>query len=633
MEQRVSTDQPDLPERFDLRSADPLAERIDVLRMTFPEAFREGKVDVDALTRSLGEWVDPGPERFGLTWPGKAECMRVIQEPSLGALVPMPEESVDWDTTQNVIIEGENLEVLKLLQKAYYGKVKMIYIDPPYNTGKEFIYPDNFREGLADYLKYSGQVDDAGFKTSANTETGGRYHSKWLSMMYPRLFLARHLLRDDGVVFASIDDHELPHLTLAMNEIFGEENFVATFIWEKRTTRENRRAFSFSHDYIVCYTRNKELFEATRGLLPLSAEVDQRYSNPDNDPRGEWQSVSLNAQAGHATTSQFYRIVTPGGRELDPPPGRCWSVTERRLQELIADGRIWFGRDGLNVPRLKSFKSEAREGLTPHTLWKASEVGTNDSARKALTELLDGEAIFDTPKPVELLTRIVQIAAPAENDMVLDFFAGSGTLAEAMHRAGQSDGILREFLLVQLPETVAAGRYGNIAALLRDRVLRAEEQIKSNPSLASASTQDGNYGFRCFKLASSNFDTWNVSSGRVDELEEQLRLSIGVAVNHPNPAAAAFEVLLKVGFPLKTAIDEVGLPGGLTAHSVDNGALLIFLTGILTITALEQMIARTPTMIIVADSTFASDEAKVNALQAVRAHNRREESDLTLRIV
>lgn len=628
----MSTDQPDLPERFDLRSADPLAERVDVLRATFPEAFREGKVDVDALTRSLGDWVDPGPERFGLTWPGKAECMRVIQEPSLGALVPMPDESVDWDTTQNVIIEGENLEVLKLLQKAYYGKVKMIYIDPPYNTGKEFIYPDNFREGLADYLKYSGQVDDAGFRTSANTETDGRFHSKWLSMMYPRLFLARNLLRDDGVVFASIDDHELPHLTTVMSEIFGEENFVATFIWEKRTTRENRRAFSFSHDYIVCYTRNKELFEATRGLLPLSDEVDQRYANPDNDPRGEWQSVSLNAQAGHATKAQFYTIVTPGGRALDPPPGRCWSVTESRLRELIADGRIWFGREGVNVPRLKSFRSEARVGLTPHTLWRASEVGTNDSARKALTELLDSEAVFDTPKPVELLTRIVQIAAPAGNDLVLDFFAGSGTLAEAMLRAIQDDGILRRFLLVQLPEVITSSRYKSIAALLRDRVIRAEEKLKKNPSLTSTSTRGGSYGFRYFKLTGSNFSSWEGSLSGVDELAEQLRLSVDRATGD-HASHAAFEVLLKVGFPLTTAIDEVELPGGLSAYSVDDGALLIFLSGTLTAAVLEKMIARTPTMIIVAESSFSSDEAKVNALQAVRAHNRREESDLTLRIV
>ncbi|MHB8188403.1 MAG: site-specific DNA-methyltransferase [Dermatophilaceae bacterium] len=260
----------DVPENFNIASEDPLADRLASLRATFPEVFREDRVDIDSVRRSVGDWVDPGSERFGLTWPGKAECMRVIQRPSIGTLVPQREESVDFDATQNVIIEGENLEVLKLLQKAYYGKVKLIYIDPPYNTGNEFIYPDNFKEGLADYLKYSGQLDDEGFKVSANAETDGRYHSKWLSMMYPRLFLARNLLREDGVIFVSIDDHEVHNLRAIMNEVFGEENFIAMFIWEKRTTRENRRAFSISHDYIVCFARGKIEFELTRGLLPLT---------------------------------------------------------------------------------------------------------------------------------------------------------------------------------------------------------------------------------------------------------------------------------------------------------------------------------------------------------------------------
>ena len=248
----------DLPEHFDPAAEPPADERLAALRELFPEVMCEDKVDFDALRRSLGDWVDPGPERFGLTWPGKAECTRVIQEPSIGTLFPMPDHSVDWDATQNVIIEGENLEVLKLLQKAYYGKVKVIYIDPPYNTGKEFIYPDNFKEGLADYLRYSRQVDEDGFKLSANAETDGRYHSKWLSMMYPRLFLARNLLREDGVIFVSIDDHEVHNLRALMNEIFGEENFVAVVIWEKIHTRKNTAQYvSENHDYVVVFARNK----------------------------------------------------------------------------------------------------------------------------------------------------------------------------------------------------------------------------------------------------------------------------------------------------------------------------------------------------------------------------------------
>ncbi len=247
----------DQPERLDLKSAIPTDDRLEALRATFPEVFRDGKIDVDALRRSLGDWVDPGPERFGLTWPGKAECMRVIQDPSIGTLMPMPEQSVDWDMTQNVIIEGENLEVLKLLQKAYYGKVKLIYIDPPYNTGNEFIYPDNFKEGLADYLRYSGQVDEEGLKLSANAETDGRYHSKWLSMMYPRLFLARNLLTADGVIFVSIDDHEHHHLIEIMNEVFGEENFVANIVWKHtQQSKNDERYFSRQHNSVIAYRRS-----------------------------------------------------------------------------------------------------------------------------------------------------------------------------------------------------------------------------------------------------------------------------------------------------------------------------------------------------------------------------------------
>ncbi len=339
----------ELPDRFDLASQAPVDERFHAIRDTFPEVFREDRIDFDALCRSLGDWVDPGPERFGLTWPGKAACMRVIQEQSIGTLVPMPHESVDWDTTQNVIVEGENLEVLKLLQKAYYGKVKLIYIDPPYNTGKEFIYPDNFREGLADYLRYSSQVDEEGLKLSANAETDGRYHSKWLSMMYPRLFLARNLLREDGVIFVSIDDHELQNLRAIMNEVFGEENFVATIIWQKRVTPENRGIFSAVHDYLVCFAWNAPVFAATRNLLPLTEEARDRYSNPDNDPRGDWLSVPATAQAGHATKSQFYGLTTPDGRVLSPSPGRAWLYTQEKMAAEIADNRIWFGAQGTGV--------------------------------------------------------------------------------------------------------------------------------------------------------------------------------------------------------------------------------------------------------------------------------------------
>ena len=485
-------------------SADFLAEQIVRLKELFSEAFTEDKVDFDKLRATLGDLVDDGPERYIFTWAGKRDAIRLLQTPTRATLVPCREESVNFDTTQHLFIEGDNLEVLKLLYKPYFGRVKMIYIDPPYNTGQDFIYPDNYADPLATYLQLTGQQDAEGNLLTSNPETSGRYHSAWLSMMYPRLFLARQLLREDGAVWISIDDVEVSNLRLICNEIFGEENFVASFIWEKRITRENRRVFSFNHDFILCYARNKDLFQAERNLLPLSEEVLQRYSNPDNDPRGDWQSVSLNAQAGHATPAQFYTITTLGGREVAAPPGRCWSVTKERMQELIAGNRVWFGPDGNNIPRLKVFLSEARSGLTPHTLWKAREVGTNDSAKKALIELFSGEAVYDTPKPVGLIKRIVQIStASSEEDMVLDFFAGSCATAQAVLDLNREDGGNRRFVVVQLPEPTDNPQFPTIADIGKERIRRVIARMKQEnegqlPLLDTRETTE-DLGFKVFK--------------------------------------------------------------------------------------------------------------------------------------
>jgi len=397
------------------RSPDLVAENVWRLKEMFPGLLTEGPdgvaVNVDVLKQLVGDrTVTDADEKYGLTWHGKRRARQLALTPSAGTLRPCPEESVDWDTTQNLMIEGDNLEVLKILQKSYAGKIKLIYIDPPYNTGKDFVYPDDFQDSIKNYLEVTGQIEH-GAKISSNTETSGRFHTNWVNMILPRLKLARHLLNEDGAVFISIDDGEIANLRKVCDELFGEENFVATFIWQKRTTRENRSVFSFDHDYILCFARNKLAFQASRKLLPLTDEVLQRYSNPDDDPRGAWQSVSLNAQAGPGRRrEQFYSVTTPGGRVVDPPAGRCWIVTEARMAELIADNRVWFGEDGNNVPRQKVFLAESRDGLTPHTLWAADEVGTTDSAKRHLTRLFGGVSVFDTPKPVDLLRRIVQIA-------------------------------------------------------------------------------------------------------------------------------------------------------------------------------------------------------------------------------
>jgi adenine-specific DNA-methyltransferase len=423
--------EPDNVEKVDPRSLDVAAEkRADLLRL-FPEVRTEGgKIDFDRLKRTLGESVDAGKERYGLTWPGKAACFQTIQAPSTATLRPMREESVNFDTTENLIIEGDNLEVLKLLQKAYLGKVKMIYIDPPYNTGNDFIYPDNYAESLQTYLEYTGQVDAQGKKFSTNTEADGRFHSKWLNMMYPRLFLARNLLAEDGAIFVSVDDNELVNLRRCLDEVMGEENFVATVIWQKVYSPKNSaQHFSADHDYVVVYAR--QAFDWRPRLLERTAEMEARYSNPDNDPRGPWKAVDLSARNYYGEGT--YAITTPSGRTIEgPPKGRYWSVSSERFAALNSDGRVWWGRDRDNTPALKAFLSEVRQGRVPQTLWAYGEVGHTQDAKKQLMEGVEFENtdnVIDSVKPTGLVQRMLQIATqpgrPDDAEIVVDFFGGT----------------------------------------------------------------------------------------------------------------------------------------------------------------------------------------------------------------
>jgi adenine-specific DNA-methyltransferase len=442
-------------------------------------------------------------------------------------------------------------------------------------------------------------------------------------------------------MFISIDDGEALNLRRLADEVFGEENFVATFIWEKRTTRENRRVFSFNHDYVVCYAKSKEVFELTRNLLPLTEEARARYKNPDNDPRGPWQSVSLNAQAGHATTSQFYEITTPGGRVLAPPPGRCWSVTEPRLRELIADNRIWFGADGNNVPRIKVFLSEANEGLTPHTLWTADEVGTTDSAKKALIDLFDGRAVYDTPKPVALIQRLCHIATRAwDGEIVLDFFAGSGSTGEAILDLNCKDGGNRRFIIVQLPEALdpananekeaaefcdATGKPRTLVEITKERVRRVAERLdkaehSGTRSLKLGETQAQVTGFRLFRLSESNFTPWRAEvSPDAPTLERQLELHVDHIRPNRTSQDILYEILLKSGFPLTTSVDPVTIEGK-TVSSVAGGALLVCLEPELTIELVRALADRRPERVVCLDAGFAGkDQLKANAVQIFRS--------------
>jgi adenine-specific DNA-methyltransferase len=620
------------PDKLDLRSHDMTADKRAELLRLFPEARTEGgKIDFERLKLALGEQVDVGRERYGLSWPGKAECFRAIQTPSVATLRPCREESVNFDTTENLIIEGDNLEVLKLLQKSYQAKVKLIYIDPPYNTGNDFIYPDNYSESLQTYLEYTGQVDAEGKRFGTNTEADGRFHSKWLNMMYPRLFLARNLLSEDGAIFISIDDGEVENLRRLCDDIFGEENFVVPIVWQKRITPENRRAFSFEHEYVLCYARSAASFLETRRLLPLTEEARGRYKNPDDDPRGDWLSVPAVAQAGHATKSQFYKLTTPDGRVLEPPPGRCWLYTEERMQREIGESRVWFGARGDGVPRIKRFLSDSRQGLTPSTMWSAEEVGANEDGKRRLSDLLSGVVVFDNPKPAGTIQRMQDIATqPDCQDIILDFFAGSGTTCDAVLTQNANDSGNRRFIAVQLPEATRMRRndgtweetpawkagYSTISEITKERVRRVIKKLDAEDSgkLDLNDGQKQDRGFRVFKLAESNFRPWDA---QVVHEEAAVVDQLAFHVEHIRPNRSLddlfYEILLKSGYALSSPVETLTLAGK-QVHSVEGGTLLVCLELELTLELIRALAELKPSRIVCLDEGFKdNDQLKANA--------------------
>ncbi|MGE5553930.1 MAG: site-specific DNA-methyltransferase [Betaproteobacteria bacterium] len=620
------------PEKLDLRSLDIAAEKRKELLRLFPEIRTEGgQIDFDRLKLALGEAVDVGKERYGLNWPGKADCFKTIQAPSLGTLLPCPEESVNFDTTENLIIEGDNLEVLKLLQKSYLGKVKMIYIDPPYNTGNDFIYPDNYTESLQTYLEYTGQVDAQGKKFSTNTDTDGRFHSKWLNMMYPRLYLARNLLREDGVIFVSIDDHEVDNLRKVCSEVFGEENFIAQIVWQKKQSPQNDATnLSDMHDYIAVYARRAKTYKNDpegwqRNLLPRAHEQDQRYANPDNDPRGPWTSVDYTCnKSADERPNLYYPIRNPHtGRVVWPSKQRVWGFEPSVTEKNLAENRLWWGASGDAMPRLKKFLSEVQEGLVPSTWWTRQDAGDNQESSRELRGLFpDSADIFDTPKPVRLIERMLRIATVAdEGDIVLDFFAGSGTTAQAVLELNKQDGGNRKFILVQLPEPTGRQDYPTIADLCKERVRRVikklnDEDAAKSPSLFDENGPKQDRGFRVFKLAESNFKPWNADIPHdAEALAQQLELHIDHLREGRTPEDILYEILLKSGFPLTAPVEKLQLAGK-TVYSVADGALFVCLERGLTLELIRAMAERKPERVVCLDEGFAAnDQLKANAVQ------------------
>ncbi len=622
----------ELPQKLDLRSHDIAEDKRQELLRLFPEIRTEGdRLDFDRLKLALGESVDVGKERYGMNWPGKAECFNAIQTSSLGTLLPCPEQSVNFESTENLVIEGDNLEVLKLLQKPYLGKVKMIYIDPPYNTGNDFIYPDDYAESLQTYLEYTGQVDAAGRKFGTNSDADGRFHSKWLNMMYPRLYLARNLLCEHGVVFISIDDNEFENLRRICNEIFGEENFIATVIWQKNYAPKNSaRHFSEDHDYIVIYARNAALWQPE--LLPRTEEQDAVYKNPDNDPRGVWRPNNLAARNYYSKGT--YAIRCPGGRLIEgPPKGSYWRVSEEKFGELDRDGRIWWGEDKNNVPAPKIYLTEVKQGRVPQTLWFYNDVGHTQDAKRELMEFVKFENtdnVIDSVKPSALIRRMLQIATKVdEADIVLDFFGGTGSTGHAVLVQNAEDKGNRRFILVQLPEplTQKEKELATIADITKERVRRVIRKLDDEDAarLGIQSIEKQDRGFRVFKLDESNLKPWNAAVPHAaPALERQLELHVSHLREGRTEQDILYEILLKSGYPLTTPVETVALAGKVV-HSVAGGQLLICLERKLTLELIRAMAERKPERVVCLDEGFAgNDQLKTNAAHIFEPTDRRE---------
>jgi adenine-specific DNA-methyltransferase len=463
--------------------SDPISENLQKLAALFPSAVKDGILDVESLREELGDFaeIQPGDEKYELNWVGKQAAKKKTFEPLLGKTLALKDDGKNSDTTQNLYIEGDNLEALKLLRQNYYGEVKMIYIDPPYNTGKDFVYSDKFKISQEESEAEEGAVSESGERLVKNEKSSNRFHARWLDMMYPRLKLAKELLAVNGVIFISIDDNEVSNLRQVCDQVFGEENFVSTIAWEKRYSPQNAvKWFSEAHDFLLVYAKNKQ--EWIPNLLTRSDAMNARYRNLDDDSRGVWKPADATAQGGHGTKSQFYVFTAPNGKRHTLPNGRCWVYTESAFQQLVTDNRVWFGADGNNVPSVKRFLTEVKQGTACQTIWKYSEVGHNQEGKKEVNNLFPEASVFDTPKPVRLLQRILHLST-RERSIVLDFFSGSATTAHAVMQLNAEDGGSRKHIMVQLPEAcdaeseAAKAGYKTIAEISKERIRRAGEKI------------------------------------------------------------------------------------------------------------------------------------------------------------
>ena len=553
-------------------TANIVQDNIEQLKSLFPESVIEGKIDFEVLKQLLGGIVDDREEKYGLNWHGKRKARQLALTPSTGTLRPCPEDSVNWDTTQNLMIEGDNLEVLKLLQKSYAGKVKLIYIDPPYNTGKDFVYPDNFQDNIKNYLELTGQTGEGGKKLSSNTEASGRFHTYWLNMMYPRLKLARNLLREDGVIFITIDDHEVAGLRNLCDEVFGEENCQGILVWQHSLQPKGYSGtFSVHHNFILCYQKGEDFELANLGRTD---EHNKNYSNPDNDPNGAWRTGDV--RNALYRPNLIYPVITPSGKSITPP-ANGWRWSKETMAGKILSGEIVFSPDETRI--IRKIYLNTLDGRTPETILFGKDVGTTRDAASEVKDLFDGSVPFDTPKPTALIQHLLSLSGASGSDIVFDFFAGSGTSAQAVWQQNAGEEKNLRVVLTQLPEPVdpenkeqitaaevcdKLKKPRNIAELTKERLRRAGKKIKDeNPLFA------GDLGFRVFKLASSNIQAWEPDR---DKLAETLEASIEHLKTDRTEQDILFELLLKLGLDLCVPIEKRKFAGK-EVHAIGGGVL------------------------------------------------------------
>lgn len=631
-------------EHLNMQSMDKVAANVAKLRELFPNCVterinNEGKlehaIDFDMLKQELSDHVVDGlQERYQFTWPDKRKAILAANAPINKTLRPCREESVDFDNTENLYIEGDNLEVLKLLRENYLGEVKMIYIDPPYNTGNDFVYEDDFKQSLDEYIENSGQLDDAGNRLVANTESNGRFHTDWLNMIYPRLKVAKDLLSEDGVIFISIDDNEVKNMISVCNEIFGEENLVATIPWQSRASIQNDTDFSVNHEYIVVYAKvrrqaNRRLKESNYkewmkkdSFVCKPLPVDKsRFSNPDNDPRGAWKADPFDAP--NVRPNLTYEITNPNtGEKHLPPRGRHWRTDIHKFASALADNRIIFGVNGLGRPQLKVFYEEKKMfGSIDNSWFSADRIGTTTNGTQEVMVMFDNIKLFDTPKPTTLLNKLLYLSNLEKDSLILDFFSGSATTAHAVMQLNAEDGGKRKFIMVQLPEVCAENSeaykagYKNICEIGKERIRRAGKKIKEENPLT---TQGLDIGFRVLKCDSSNME--DVYFTPKDYMDKQQSLFVDNIKKDRSDEDLLFDAMLKLDTPLSSKIERITIAGK-TVYNVAQGHLMACFDKNVTDEVITAVAKEMPSYFVMRDSSQADDSVAINFEQIFNTYS------------